>query len=191
MPPTRFIILIRHSTVNIDQSHSAQDWVLSADGRARCELLAKKLIPFEPALFITSQEQKAVETGRLMAEILNLSHKNAPGLQEHDRLGVPYFESAQAFSEMVSNFFANPEDLVFGRETAVQAQNRFRQAIYREMDLAHTGNLAFITHGTVMTLFVCHHNSQLDPIKFWNSLELPCAVILNFPGYIFRTRILL
>lgn len=191
MSYNRLIILIRHSTVKIDPSLPSRDWILSADGRAHCELLAKKLSRFEPALFITSEEQKAVETGRLLAKALNLPFKSAPDLHEHDRLGVPYFDNEQTFREKISDFFTNPDQLVFGRETVGQACNRFRKAVYSEKDLVNKGNLAFVTHGTVITLFVCFHNPQLDHMEFWNSLDLPCAIILEFPGYKFRDNILL
>ena len=42
------------------------------------------------------------------------------------------------------------------------------------------GNLAIVSHGTVMTLFLAHV-SGIDPVPFWKQLGLPAFVVLSYP----------
>jgi len=147
------LILVRHSAVQIDTAVPSHQWPLSADGRSRCHSLAPKLTPYNPTRFITSEEPKAIETGQILADALAVSAMSASGLQEHDRHGTPYFESREAF------------------ETAVQ----------QELSSHPQETLAIVSHGTVMTLFICHHNPHLNPMQFWQSLTLPCAFVLRLP----------
>ena len=189
MSQKRFLIFIRHSAVQIDPLRSSHEWSLSTEGRSRCQQFANKLIPYDPAIFITSHENKAIETGQLFGIELNKFHRSVPGLQEQDREGAPFFNDKESFRAAVEKLFNNPEQLVFGRETADQAFSRFNSAVYRELENEPDGNIAIVTHGTVMTLFVCNSNPQLKPIEFWNSLTLPCAVILNYPGFAFHETV--
>lgn len=186
----RSLILVRHSAVQMDPDHPSHKWVLSANGRSRSISFAKRLLPYAPSLFISSQEPKALETGRLMSGELGVPHQSAPGLQEQDRTRTPFFKSEQAFRAAVEEFFSHPENLVLGQETAAQALARFNQAVCREVDLYPSENVVFVTHGTVMTLFVRHHNPQLESMDFWSSLEMPCAVILNYPDLSFHSLLL-
>ncbi len=186
--PTRCLVLVRHSAVQINQDLSSHEWTLSPEGRARCWPLAKSLSPYNISRFISSEEPKATETTQLMSGFLNVPQRIAPGLQEHNRTGAPYFKSNPAFREAIEELFTHPDKLVFGQETAVQALTRFKQAVYREIErrpIKSNANPAIVTHGTVLTLFVCHHNPTIDPMTFWNSLEMPCAVILNYPDLSF------
>lgn len=188
----RYLIFVRHSAVQIDPDRSSHEWVLSADGRARCLPLAESLSQYQPSLFVSSEEQKAVETAQIISTALGIPQRSAPGLQEHNRAGTPYFNSNRAFRAAITEFFNHPKKRVFGQETAVDAFSRFNQAVLREIPFHPHNNhadLAFVTHGTVLTLFVCHYNPQLDPIAFWNSLDMPCAVILNYPDLSFATNL--
>ena len=175
------LILVRHSAVQIDTAVPSHQWPLSADGRSRCHDLAPKLKPYAPARFVTSEEPKAIETGQILADTLAVPAMSASGLQEHDRHGTPYFESREAFETAVATFFARPDELVFGQETAVQARMRFEAAVQQELSSHPQETLAIVSHGTVMTLFICHHNPHLNPMQFWQSLTLPCAFVLRLP----------
>lgn len=178
-----YLILVRHSAVHTDPAIPSHEWSLTADGRRRCHTLAAKLQPYPPDQFITSYEPKARETGQIMADVFGVPCQAVAGLQEHDRRGVPYFASKGEFATAVSIFFTHPDELVFGAETAVQARDRFGTAVAQQLaNLAHN-HLAIVAHGTVLTLFICQHNPQLDPLPFWQALTLPCAFVLSLPDY--------
>ncbi len=176
-----YLILVRHAAVHIDPSIPSLEWPLSADGRSRCHSLAPQIQPYTPTRFITSHEPKARETGQILADLLGVPCASAAGLQEHDRSGVPYFANKVDFETAVANFFARPDELVFGGETAVQARNRFATAVQQQLGTYPQDTLAIVAHGTVLTLFLCHHNPLLEPLPFWQSLALPCAFVVTLP----------
>lgn len=186
---SRTLILIRHSAVAVDPDMPAKKWPLSEDGRFRCLALAPHIASYQPDRFVTSGEQKAQETGQIIAGVLGVSCQTASDLHEHDRTGTPYFPSQKVFIEAVSHFFRHPDELVLGRETAVQAQTRFTQAVQTVMATHPTGNIAIVTHGTVLTLFAAHRQPQLDMISFWKSLTLPCAFVIPWPDVGTFTRV--
>lgn len=179
----RYLILVRHSAVDLVPDRSNHEWQLSADGRDRCRQFAPHLRPYAPARFITSQEPKAAETGRLLADALDVPCRPAPDLHEHERRTMPYFPTPADFRAAVAQLFLRPEELVLGEETAVQAADRFETAVHTAVAPYPAENLALVSHGTVITLFVCRHNPRIDPIPFWQQLTLPGAVVLTRPGF--------
>ena len=175
------LILVRHAAVHVDPTIPSHQWPLTAGGRSATHQLAHKLKPYQPGRIITSEEAKAQATGAALAEVLQLPTKTAPGLQEHDRRGMPFFENKADFETAVANFFTHPDELLFGGETAVQATTRIPQAINHRLPTNPDSKLAIVSHGTVLTLFICQHNPELSPIQFWQALTLPCAFILTLP----------
>ncbi len=161
---------------------SAQ-WQLSENGRILTQQLAPKLADYSPTRVITSHEAKAIKTGQIIAEHWQLPCHTAQDLQEHDRRGVPFFASQQEFFAAVHRFFDQPDELVFGNETAVQARDRFHTAVTQQLNQYPNDTLAIVSHGTVITLFLTQHNPQLDTISFWQLLTLPGALILTLPNF--------
>ena len=177
----RKLILIRHSAVAQNPELASKLWRLSENGRFLAKSLVPKIAPHYPTQIITSSEAKAAETGQIIADEFGIPCQTAPDLHEHDRANTPYFATKEAFAAAVSRFFQQPGDLVLGRETAVQAQTRFVNAVNAVMTAHPTGNIAIVTHGTVLTLFAKYYQTQLDPLSFWKSLTLPCAVVTDWP----------
>ena len=178
----RTLILIRHSAVKSDPGKPAHEWALSAEGRSRCYELAAELERYDPAVFVTSAEPKAVETGRLLAEALDRPWTTAAGLHEHERRSTPYFDDPAAFETAVAQFFARPGELVLGEETAAQARSRFISAVDAVLTDYPTGKVAIVAHGTVITLFLSHYNPHLEPFSLWRGLTLPCYFVVSAPG---------
>lgn len=181
MFPVRYLALIRHAAVEIEPNIPAREWQLSANGRTLTRQLAPQLIPYRLNRIVTSTEPKAVETGQILADELGLSWQTAVNLHEHDRQGTPYFARHEDFVTAVSRFFTQPDKLVLGQETAVQARDRFVTAVTRLLTAYPQENLAIVAHGTVITLYLCHTNPDIDPMAFWQKLTLPAAFILSLP----------
>lgn len=179
MDSKNLVLLIRHSAVQLDQSRPAHDWTISEEGRTKCELFSRKLNEFQLSTIISSREIKAVETAQTLATLSNLPIKTVSGLEEQKRTTAPFYNDVGDFKKAIENLFNNPDQLVFGEETANEALYRFQNALKDELAFQPNSNLAFVTHGTVMTLFICHHNLNLSPISLWNKLTLPCAAVLN------------
>ncbi|MFP4343187.1 MAG: histidine phosphatase family protein [Anaerolineales bacterium] len=177
----RHLILVRHSIPEIRADLPAAEWQLSEAGRQRCLTLAEELRALDPAFMVTSREPKALETGRLVARELHLPVEEHADLHEHDRRDVPLMPSREAFEVLVTRLFREPDLLVFGRETAVEARERFTAAVQAVMEQHREGNVAIVSHGTVITLYVAEATG-LDPVPFWRSLGLPALVVLSWPA---------
>ena len=178
------LILIKHSQPQIDPFISSREWHLSQEGQLRCKPLADKLATYAPEVIVSSTEPKAIETARIVAERLDKPFEVAQGLHEHDRSNVPFY-SPQVFEQAVATFFQKPDELVFGRETALQAQQRFSQAVERVLAKYRDETVAIVAHGTVITLFVAAHN-EIEPFAFWKRLGLPALVVMERVGLTVR-----
>jgi broad specificity phosphatase PhoE len=128
---------------------------------------------------VTSSEPKAIETGRIIADALNIPMETTDGLEEHDRSNVPMMPSRE-FISFVELFFRESDRLVLGRETADAAAARFSGAIQDVLTRHPTGNIAIVTHGTVLALFAAEH-ADSDPFQFWRRMGLPSFVVFAVP----------
>ena len=174
------LILIKHSQPQIDPTIPANQWQLSAEGHRRAQVLAQKLAKYELDLIFSSVEPKAVETAQVVGNALDKPVEVVKGLHEHARCNVKFLEKDK-FEESVAQFFAQPDVLTFGSETADQAHHRFSQAVAGISAKYPNNNLALITHGTVLTLFVSRL-AAVAPFPFWKDLELPSWVVLAHPN---------
>lgn len=179
------LILVKHSLPEIKPDVPANRWRLSDEGRARCALLSDRLALHTPDIVVASVEPKATETGQIVAARLKIPFETAKDLHEHNRSNVPFFADKKQFQASVEAFFANPQELVFGAETAAGAYARFSKAVIGAM-MRHAGkNLVIATHGTVLTLFVSRVSNK-KPFPFWQQLGLPSFVVLSLPELIIR-----
>jgi broad specificity phosphatase PhoE len=173
------LILIKHSEPSIDQGAPPNSWRLSEEGRRRSTTLAARLRPYGPDVVVTSEEPKAAETARIVADRLGLEFDTHPRLHEHDRTGAP-FGTQEDFERSARAFFENPGKLVWGNETAEQAGRRFSRAMDEILERYPDESVAVVTHGTVITLFVARY-AEMEPFEFWKRLGLPSFCVLAPP----------
>lgn len=176
--PPRFLALVRHS-ISDPQSGEA-DWPLSELGRERCVVLAQLLASYNLQAVYTSEMRRARETGELVAVQLDLPRQTAGNLHEHEREGTPFLGREEFLAAMAA-LFAHPDQLVFGSETAAQSLTRFQAALQRVVEQS-TGNIAVVTHGTVLSLFVGAMTGW-DAYAFWKQLDQPAVVVFRLPDY--------
>jgi broad specificity phosphatase PhoE len=175
----RKLILVKHAPPEVLPDVPPAKWALSAKGRDACALLAERLASHAPAVIVSSEEPKAAETARLVAERLNVPWRTAPGLHEHDRSNVPHMRSGE-FISMVELFFRRPRELVLGRETAEQARDRFEAAVQLVVDEQDEGNVAVVSHGTVIALMLEGRDSR-GGFATWRAMGLPSFAVLSLP----------
>ena len=182
---TKKLILVKHAMPVIVPGIPPSQWQLAKKGHQSCSRLAEKLADWQPTRIISSVELKAQQTAQNVATQLRLPVDTWPDLHEHVRYSTPLrdggdFTSQADFEASVQRLFAAPEQLVFGRETARQAQQRFSTAIQRLLEAYPEQTLAVVAHGTVITLFVAQTN-PVEPFAFWKALTLPSFVALSLP----------
>ena len=175
----RKLILVRHSLPVVTGEQPASRWQLSEQGRRRCERLAELLAAHHPSAIVTSSEPKAIETGQIAGERLGIPVEAAPNLHEHERPGTG-LDTLERFQAKVARLLEHPSEWVFGAETGDEARERFATAVDDALKQHPAGNLAIVSHGTVMTLFLAHAVG-INPVPFWRGLGLPAYVVLSYP----------
>lgn len=178
----RKLVLVRHSVPEIVPGVPASQWHLSNEGRRRCTWLAARLKAYSLDLIVASQEPKSIETGQIVADILGIPLETAPDLHEHERQNVEFTFDKKQFQANVASVFEHPRTQVFGNETADEAHSRFSQAIASVLGKHSDRNLAVVSHGTVMALFVARATG-LDAFPFWERLGLPSCTVLSLPDF--------
>jgi broad specificity phosphatase PhoE len=176
----RQLILVKHAAPEIEPSVPAREWRLSEAGRQRCTVLAARLARWRPTRLVASREPKAAETAALVADRLQVPWEMADDLHEHERSAAGFL-GPTAWQATMAALFAQPDQLVFGAETANQAGARFANAVAAVLQQHPTGNLAIVAHGTVIALYVAQH-TELPPHDLWQRLGLPSLVVLAQPA---------
>ncbi|HEV8636387.1 MAG TPA: histidine phosphatase family protein, partial [Chloroflexota bacterium] len=152
----RRLLLIRHAESAVVEGIPPDRWGLTGEGRRRCADLAERLRAREIGALVASREPKAAQTARLVAERLGVPWSTAEGLHEHERDATPWL-GREEWEARIAELFRRPDAPVFGRETARAALERFAAAVEPIAAARPAGDLAIVTHGTVLTLFVARH----------------------------------
>lgn len=176
------LILVRHSISRQQPKVSSHEWELTDEGRARCKILAERLKKYQPEIIVTSPEPKAHQTATAIAAALELPLETEADLQEHRRATATYFANEAEFRAKIHELLSKPDELIYGDETGTAAYERFRSAIESALVSYPSKNVAAVTHGTVMSLFVAQV-AKIDPINFWQNLGMPAYVVLSLPDY--------
>lgn len=174
---TKYLILVKHSVPEMDETRLASTWKVSNEGQVRARRMAEQLEDFEPEVILSSNEPKAKETAEIVASQLQLDIQIVAGLHEHDRSNVPFLPH-EVFQVSIREFFQKPDELVFGRETANQAYARFYQAVHSILNANRNKTIIIVTHGTVISLFVARLTGSSD-LELWNRLGLPSFVAMD------------
>lgn len=124
----RKLLLVRHAAPEQNSAVRAHEWSLSPAGQADARRLAELLAPYAPAAIIASDELKARQTAQPLADRLGQGVDVVAGLHEHER-HTAGFLGEDVFHATMARFFAEPDTLVYGEETAHQAQASTRQPI--------------------------------------------------------------
>ncbi len=171
------LIFIRHANPAIDEQKPAHEWPLAEMGRERSRLMAEQLREFGPDRVVASEEMKAAETGRIVADILGIPFETVPGLQEHVRPKANWMGREQ-FEAQVAALFNRPAELVMGAETADEAHARFAGAVQNARERYPNQTLAIATHGTVMTLYIARLTG-IEPVPFWKGIGMPAFTVVD------------
>jgi len=78
-------------------------------------------------------------------------------------------------------FFQRPDELLLGQETAAAALARFPAAVQRVMDMHPEGNVAIVTHGTVLALYLAELSDEA-PFALWRQMRLPSSAMVPWPA---------
>jgi broad specificity phosphatase PhoE len=183
----RKLILIKHASPLVIPGTPPEKWKLSEKGKESCGPLAEALREHQPTVIVASEEPKATETAQIVAAKLGLPFEATPELHEHDRSNVPHMRSGEFISHM-EVFFRKREERVLGRESARQALDRFTAAIDGVLAAHPSGNVAVVSHGTVIALLLAQHSKE-NAFELWRMMGLPSFAVLSLPDYRLETMV--
>jgi broad specificity phosphatase PhoE len=167
------LILVRHARPRIDPDVPPSNWELCPDGRIAAIALSDKIAAYSPACVVSSNETKAVETAKILAEQLHLPLELDPGLVEHKRPSASFGTEAE-FQTRIAEIFRHPHVPAPGGESIEQACERLAAALAR-----HAARpLVAVTHGTVLSLYV-GRLLGLDAHDLWRNLHTPDAFVFD------------
>lgn len=143
------LIFLTHPEVVIDPNMPVPAWPLSAVGRWRAARFATWCEALDLAAVYSSDEQKAVDGGQIIASHRGVPHWTDAALGENDRSSTGYVAPPR-FWEIVESFFARPDESVLGWETARAAQARILGAVQRaNAEAEPRKDLVIVSHGGV------------------------------------------
>jgi len=182
------LVLVRHARPLLRAGVQAARWLIDPEAVPEVEALGHALAQHLPAVgdaslagtVVASHEPKAQGTARALARVWGRSHSQAQGLEEHHRGPLPLVDDL-TWRATVAELFARPQELVFGEETAVEAELRFSGAVAAVLQAARSRGESLTTvvsHGTVITLYLAAAN-DLDSVELWASLAMPEALLVE------------
>jgi broad specificity phosphatase PhoE len=167
------LALVVHSEVDVDAAVPPKQWRLNDRGRELCEPLAEALEMHRLNILLSSDEPKAVETATLVATRLGIETEVARGLDEHRRPFVP-----AGFEAAMGHFFAQPDERVFGEESAAEARDRFRAAVDAALQQHAVDSAGIVAHATVISLYAAPF-FHVGPAALWQRLDHPSFVVVD------------
>jgi len=179
---THHIILIRHSISAPLPDTPQEEWQLTPEGEERCLTMAAELREYTLDRIFTSTEAKAIATGKIPAEELNIPWQTTPNLQETARGDSDYFEDKAAFAVAVDRAMQQPDQIIFGSEAFAEARERFLKQMHIVIEQHPKETIALVSHGRVLAM-VLGKLQQRNPFDLWQSLKMPDFVVFRLPDW--------
>jgi broad specificity phosphatase PhoE len=151
--PTAFFIT--HPEVSIEPNLPVPAWRLADRGARRMRTFALNASLAGLRVIWSSAETKATEAAGLLAAQFGLPVQVDHRLGEVDRSATGFLPPSE-FEKVAETFFANPTESIRGWERGIDAQERVVQAVTRILEGHRDGDIAFVGHGGVGTLLLCH-----------------------------------
>lgn len=175
----RHLLFVRHSLPVLEESIERRFWHLSDEGRRRADAMADYLRRYDVQAIVSSDELKSIETAHAISTRLNCPFEVDARLREHSIDSEP-FRSEPAFKRLVHSFFASPDEIVFGTESAITACDRLATAVSTAREKYPTGDVALVSHGRLLSAFLAPI-LDTDPFALWKRLKTPALVALSLP----------
>lgn len=160
---------ITHPQVNIDPSVDVHQWGLSNIGEERVNALVQKLKLNKHGdqnfTIVSSNEVKAIETARPLADYFDCKLNLDPEMGENDRSATGFLDP-DTFEDVANQFFKNPDTSIEGWERARDAQNRIVERFQSHLTQTPDKTMIFVGHGAVGTLLYCHLKREDIDRKF-------------------------
>jgi broad specificity phosphatase PhoE len=167
------VYLVRHAESAADPSVPPQDWLLTDEGRRRAARLAARSEWKTVAAVASSAEPKA----RLTAEaIAKRWGKPLVDDSRFNEIARPWADSSREFEDTVADYLNGRP--VPGWERATDAARRFGRALADLRD-GHQGDVAVVSHGTVMSIYVSRALGIRVRPAAWAAIGTPDVCVVD------------
>lgn len=176
----RQLHLVRHAPVVVDVNRAPGEWDLAPNAAASIHHMLLGVDHSRLRRVVSSRQEKALKTARVISRRLDLPCQLRDGLEEHHRLKEDHIAGDAAFRGKMVEFFSRPDELVFGQESADAALKRFECAIHQLVGESEDDEMV-VTHGTVMSLFLASGGNG-SPMDLWSALASPDHIAVQWPN---------
>jgi broad specificity phosphatase PhoE len=161
--------------VNVDPQVPAPQWRLSADGIKATRELALRETWSDVTVVFHSPEPKAVETAKVIAEVIGASLQVEPDLRE---LAMNTgFLTMEEFDRRVGAYLGGAFDDSF--EPYSEAQERIVTCVNRLVREANGQSIALVSHGRILTVFFSAILKKRLGYAEWKSIRLPDLSVVD------------
>ncbi|MBU0708302.1 phosphoglycerate mutase family protein [Patescibacteria group bacterium] len=154
------IYYITHPKVKIDPEKFDKDWEISEEGQDQLQKLLGKDWVSQISIIYSSNERKAADSARMMAEKCCIAHKILDDLCGADRTGGREkhgFLTNAEFKKAADDFYKYPSKSSIEWEKASDAQERNILALEKIInENPPDSNIAIWGHGDAGILLLCH-----------------------------------
>jgi 2,3-bisphosphoglycerate-dependent phosphoglycerate mutase len=169
------LYIVRHAMVNVDAQVPASQWRLSADGIKATRELALRETWGDVNTVYHSPEPKAVETAKVIAEVIGASLQVEPDLRE---LAMNTgFLTTEEFDLRVGAYLDGAFDDAF--EDYSEAQERIVTCVNRLVRDAQGQSIALVSHGRILTVFFSAILNRRLGYDEWKSIGLPDLSVVD------------
>jgi len=153
---SRSVYFVTHPNVVVSRDVPVPEWPLSELGLSRMSAGLKQPWMREVSAVFCSEERKAIDGARILAQHVSVNFTKVAELGENDRSATGFLPP-QEFEQVADAFFAHPHQSVRGWERAIDAQERIVKAVRQAVRSdPGSGSIAIVSHGAVGTLLYCH-----------------------------------
>ncbi len=172
-------MLVRHAQVRLDPELPPRLWQLTAEGQAAAEALARLDLFVTVGAVITSPEPKARATAEPLARVAGIELHVEPDLREAERCAAPV-DDRDVFVARVGAWLNGSS--IPGWEERDAAAARIVACVERLL-AASRGDLAIVSHGTVLTLYLASLRGQAPvDLAVWEAIPSPAVAVVDPAG---------
>ena len=168
-----YLFLIRHALTKKTEK-PPETWPLSLTGQKDSVELAEKKFWRDVEIIFSSPESKAYSTAQPASRQWNIPIQINSCLREVHR---PYL--VEDYKTTVARFFSSPEKSIREWEPASQATTRIKECIRNILSIHSKKNLAVVSHGLILTLFLADLENRNPIVEEWSIIPFPGVAIID------------
>lgn len=154
---------LRHAKTRLDKDSPISKWGLSEEGRKKAEALTASTAFDSIDVIITSDEDKAYETAKPIADRLKKEIIRVEELNELDRDKGGFLEKEE-FDRTLQFALTNQNKSIHRWETAKHALERFSKKIDEINKKYNHKNILIVSHGCVVNLYFAKLLDKLNRV---------------------------